>query len=176
MRLYRTPGVFDPHETHRARALTGRQLAGFRRRAAALIVDFLILAVFWIPFRIGTDYLIHEKLHLNEEVYKSSTGHVKVRFEYERTIELAWTIFLILYFGVLFRLTDGYTPGKRLMRIRVLSLTHERMGTWQSIERALGYGASALEGGLGFFQYFLNSNHQCAHDRLAETIVVRSAS
>jgi hypothetical protein len=41
------------------------------------------------------------------------------------------------------------------------------------MERGLGYGASALEGGFGFFQYFLNPNHQCAHDRLAETIVVR---
>ncbi|MGB9491103.1 MAG: RDD family protein, partial [Terriglobales bacterium] len=153
MRLYRTPGIFDPHETQRSHALAGRQLAGFRRRAGALIVDFLILAVFWIPFRVGSDYFIHQKLHLNEEIYKSSTGKTEVKFEFERTMELAWTVFLILYFGLSFRVTNGYTVGKRLMRIRVLSLTHEQMGIWQSIERALGYAASALEGGLGFYQY-----------------------
>lgn len=29
-----------------------------------------------------------------------------------------------------------------------------------------------LEGGFGFFQFFINRNHQCVHDRIAETIVV----
>jgi uncharacterized RDD family membrane protein YckC len=89
------------------------------------------------------------------------------------TLELLWTLWLLLYFGLFLRFTNGLTPGKRLLGIRVVSLTQDRLGFWQSLERALGYGASALEGGFGFFQYFLNPNHQCAHDRLAETIVVR---
>jgi uncharacterized RDD family membrane protein YckC len=37
----------------------------------------------------------------------------------------------------------------------------------------LGYGASALEAGFGFFQYFLQPNRACVHDRIAETIVVK---
>jgi hypothetical protein len=41
------------------------------------------------------------------------------------------------------------------------------------VERALGYGASALEGGFGFVQYFIHGNHCCVHDRIAETIVVK---
>jgi hypothetical protein len=44
------------------------------------------------------------------------------------------------------------------------------------IQERLGsgrYGASALEGGFRFLRYFLNANHQCAHDRLAGTIAVR---
>jgi uncharacterized RDD family membrane protein YckC len=64
------------------------------------------------------------------------------------------------------------TLGKKLMRIRVVSLTHERITFWQSAERALGYGASALEAGFGFLQYFLYPNHRCVHDRIAETIVI----
>jgi hypothetical protein len=46
------------------------------------------------------------------------------------------------------------------------------MGAWQSIERALGYGAAVLEAGLGFAQFFWDRNRMCAQDRLAETIVV----
>ena len=46
------------------------------------------------------------------------------------------------------------------------------MGLWQSLERALGYGASFLEGGFGFLQYFIHRNRQTVHDRIAETIVV----
>ena len=64
------------------------------------------------------------------------------------------------------------TLGKRLLRIRVVSLTHQRITFWQSAERALGYGASLLEAGFGFLQYFLYPNHRCLHDRIAETIVI----
>jgi hypothetical protein len=51
-------------------------------------------------------------------------------------------------------------------------LTSDRLGIWQSVERALGYGAAVLEGGLGFVQFFWDRNRMCAQDRLAETIVV----
>jgi hypothetical protein len=30
-----------------------------------------------------------------------------------------------------------------------------------------------LEGGFGFIQYFIEPNHRCVHDRIAETIVIR---
>jgi hypothetical protein len=53
-----------------------------------------------------------------------------------------------------------------------MSLTSDRLGIWQSVERALGYGAAVLEGGLGFVQFFWDRNRMCAQDRLAETIVV----
>jgi uncharacterized RDD family membrane protein YckC len=59
------------------------------------------------------------------------------------------------------------------MRIRVVSLVHHRITFWQAMKRALGYGASILEGGFGFFQYFTNPNRCCVHDRIAETIVVK---
>jgi len=58
------------------------------------------------------------------------------------------------------------------MGICAVSLVHERLSLWHSIERALGYGASALEFGFGFAQYFLRPNHRTVHDRIAEAIVV----
>ncbi|HUE24899.1 MAG TPA: RDD family protein [Bryobacteraceae bacterium] len=63
-------------------------------------------------------------------------------------------------------------PGQRLLRIRVVSLVHRRMSLWHSVERALGYGASVLELGFGFLQYFIHPNRRTVHDRIAETIVV----
>ena len=50
--------------------------------------------------------------------------------------------------------------------------TNERLSLWHSIERALGYAASALEFGFGFMQYFVHPNRRTVHDRIAETIVV----
>ena len=70
------------------------------------------------------------------------------------------------YFG------NGRTPGKWIARTKIVSLTGERMGLWQSFERVLGYGTAVLELGVGFLQYFWDRNRMCAQDRLAETIVV----
>lgn len=98
---------------------------------------------------------------------------------HEQNVHIAWDfheignlIFLVLYFGLFNYVGNGQTPGKWIARTRAVSLTSKRMGRWQSIERALGYGAAVLEGGLGFLQYFWSGNHMCAQDRLAETVVI----
>ena len=175
MPLYRLAGSFNAHESHRAQLLGGAPLAPFWRRFWAVSIDFLILALTNAPVKAGLQYFIQQKLHIGEDLYHATSGHarVQVQFSMEMTLEVLWTLWLILYFGLFLRFTNGLTPGKWLLGIRVVSLTHDRLSFWQSVERALGYGASALEGGFGFLQYFLNPNHQCAHDRLAETIAVR---
>jgi uncharacterized RDD family membrane protein YckC len=72
--------------------------------------------------------------------------------------------------------TNGLTLGKRLLRIRVVSLVHMKTTLWQAVERALGYGASMLEGGFGFVQFFIHPNHCYVHGRIAETIVIKEAA
>jgi uncharacterized RDD family membrane protein YckC len=167
--------AFDPHRSAQAQALAGIELATFGQRAAAILIDFLLVALLWVPSKMGLQYLIEQKLHVPQQLYHSSSGHTTadVRFDLERTLDVAWTVCLVAYFGIFVRATNGLTPGKRLMHIRVVSLEHERITRWQAVERALGYGASALEGGFGFIQYFIYKNHTCVHDRIAETIVIR---
>lgn len=82
-------------------------------------------------------------------------------------------LYFTLYFGLANYFGDGRTPGKRLMGIRAVSLVHDRLSLWHSFERALGYGASILELGFGFVQYFIHPNRRTVHGRIAETIVVR---
>jgi uncharacterized RDD family membrane protein YckC len=163
--------VFNPHETARAEALAGVALAPFSRRLAAYAIDIFLVCITYGPALLASKYLIEGVLHLKENLYDSD--HVHVRLDFHLMGELAWTLWLILYFGLIVWKTNGLTPGKRLLRIRIVSLEHDKITLWQSIERALGYGASMLEGGFGFIQYFLYPNHRCVHDRIAETIVIR---
>ena len=174
MHLYRQAGLFNPYETDRIQSLAGAPLAPFGRRFWAVAIDFIILVLSNTPREVGPS-ILHpaETPYRAKDLYHSASGHTQVKFSMEMTLDVLWTLWLVLYFGLFFRFTNGFTPGKRLLGIRVVSLSHERLSFWQSLERGLGYGASALEGGFGFLQYFLNPNHQCAHDRLAETIVVR---
>ena len=152
---------FHAHETARYDALSGLPLASFRRRAFAILIDFALIALIKSPFALLRHHGHSAQEHTGWEHWLE-LGVEEIRGLLES----------VLYFAVTSKLGNGQTPGKRVMKIRVCSLTHVRIGWWQAIERALGYGASLLEGGFGFLQYFLNRNRMCVHDRIAETIVV----
>lgn len=148
---------FHAHESPRLLELDGLPLATFGQRLLGYVIDLILAILIWAPLEIGWRwFVLHERdLHVAWDFHE--VGNV---------------IVLVLYYGISNYLGNGQTPGKWIARTRALSLTHPRMGLWQSIERALGYGAAVLEGGLGFLQYFWSENRMCAQDRLAETIVV----
>ena len=141
-------------------ALEGTELASFGRRAGALVIDFAAISVGFIAFAIPIAMWM--KAHNME-------GHLDFK-PFENWYS---TILPVIYFGLIVWLTNGWTLGKRLTGIRIVPLAQETISLWQSVERALGYGASLLEAGSGFFQYAIHPNKQTVHDRIAETIVVR---
>jgi uncharacterized RDD family membrane protein YckC len=148
---------FHAHENARLRALNGALLATFWQRLLGYAVDLLIAVVIWSPVEFSWRYFVlHEtSIHIVWDFHEA--GNI---------------IVMILYWGLAAYFGNGQTPGKWVARSRVVSLTGERMGLWQSIEPGLGYGAVVLEMGLGFLQFFWDRNRMCAQDRLAETIVV----
>jgi uncharacterized RDD family membrane protein YckC len=148
---------FRAHETARVDSLNGRLLASFWQRAAAFAIDMLVATVLFAPF----EFLWQRYIEHKEDVF------IKLDFHEWRSL-----IFVLLYFGLSTYFANGKTVGKWIGRMRVVSLTQQRVSLWQAMERSLGYGASTLEGGFGFVQVFINRNRQCVHDRIAETIVV----
>jgi uncharacterized RDD family membrane protein YckC len=154
--------TYDPLTTARQQALRGTELAPFIPRAAAFLVDVGIAGVL---FAAGKGIV--------ESVFLKGRGPRPSSLTFSLHGEWTDTLWLIVYFGLSFYFGKGQTIGKRLFRIRVVSLRHERLSLWHSVERALGYVASTLEGGFGFVQYFIHPNRQTVHDRIAETIVVK---
>jgi uncharacterized RDD family membrane protein YckC len=148
---------FHAPDSARLHELEGLPLATFSQRLLGYAIDLALAVLLWAPaeacWRI---FMLHE-----HEVHLSWDFH-----------ELGNIVVLVLYYGLANYLGNGQTPGKWIARTRAVSLTHSRMGVWQSIERALGYGAAVLEAGLGFLQFFWSENRMCAQDRLAETIVI----
>jgi hypothetical protein len=78
-----------------------------------------------------------------------------------------------VYFTSFLALWGGYTPGKRLLGIRVIRLDGKPMGWWRSFERFGGYAASLSTGLLGFLQILWDRNRQGLHDKAVETVVIR---
>jgi uncharacterized RDD family membrane protein YckC len=79
----------------------------------------------------------------------------------------------LFYFSLFTWRWQGQTPGKRLMRIKVVKLNGTPISLWNSVERFSGYSSSASLLLLGFFQYYWDRNHQTTHDKISETIVVQ---
>ncbi len=149
----------------RRAALAGTVLASFPRRAAALFVDFALAALAFVAL-VPASIVLADRwgwLHLDRDV------NLHLDF-FHNWYSVLW---LVAYFTLASYWGHGRTPGKRLLRIRIVSLVHDHLTFWHALERALGYGASVLEGGFGFLQYFLRKgDRQTVHDRIAETLVV----
>lgn len=148
---------FHAHAHHRAAALEGVLLATFWQRLVGYFVDLLVAVVIWSPLEFSWRHFVEHE----------ASPHMVWDFHEPGNI-----LVMVLYWGLANYFGNGQTPGKWVARTRAVSLTSDRLGVWQSIERGLGYGAAVLELGLGFLQFFWDPNRMCAQDRLAETIVV----
>ena len=193
---------FSARETEWLQELDGIELASFMSRAIAFLIDWIFvglsLTILASGVALGGLLYLHHQGKSIEDVEKMVTAkdngdkvdvavnHGRQEYHYElgkgdsKTDEAIHILsnvgVAMLYFGVLMWKGKGQTPGKRMMKIRVVSLMHRHITFWHSVERALGYGAAALEGGFGFVQFFIHPYRRCAQDKLAETIVVTERS
>lgn len=155
--------TFQPLTLDRQASLRDLPLASFRARLAAFAIDISVVCLVC-----GAIEIYLELPDLLLEIGLGAKANVEVNPFHSWSL-----IILAIYFGLTTYLGHGQTPGKRLLGIRVVSLSHGHLSLWHAVERALGYGASLLEGGFGFMQYFIHPNRQTVHDRIAETIVVK---
>ena len=182
--------VFSARETELLRELDGLELAEFWQRAAAFLLDCFLMAVLlsvlttlalqgWQSLRQmrGNSGPVEYHLPVVKELPVGGMNVQLINIEGNELIHVAATVVVpVLYCGVFLWTGKGRTPGKRLLKIRVVSLAHRHITLWHAVERALGYGAAALELGFGFAQFFIHPYRRCAQDRLAETIVVTERS
>ena len=66
----------------------------------------------------------------------------------------------------------GQTPGKAIMRIKIVSITGENVTLFMIAVRTLGYIFSGMLFGLGFFMALVTRRRRALHDFLANTHVV----
>jgi uncharacterized RDD family membrane protein YckC len=161
--------VYRALEMGRTQQLDGLPLASFRRRAAAFLVDLVATALLFTIVALPIGFIWEHR-------HPGQVAHIMFApFGHEGTnwySILAFTAYMTLSVY----LTNGRTFGKSLLGIRVVSTVHQRISFWHALERALAYGVSVAEAGLGFLQYFTAPNCRTTHDRIAETIVVKTRS
>lgn len=129
-------------------------LAGFFPRAAAFLIDLVIVAVVaYATLKIG--------------LMVAGGGSRNAGYLYPALFVLASTYFIFLH------ALSGRTIGKMLMRIRVINSEGEDLGVWGAFLRWAGYFISAAVMLAGFFWAAFDSEGQAWHDKIAGTYVVK---
>ena len=162
--MARVPALYKGHESARMLELEGVPLASFQRRAFAFFIDMAIAAVVYLACALPVVVVAIKKGWLHD--------NFRITFDPFHHEEWPSVLWFVVFIGASNYIGNGATIGKKALRIRAVSLVHHRLLLWHSVERALGYGASALEAFFGFFQFFIDPNRQTVHDRIAKTIVV----
>jgi len=152
-----------------------QDLASIPSRILAISIDmvfvvfifYLIGKVFdWIGLGITNIHLTNF-FHIDIEAKNMSEKKIQV-------FKTCLGFVPIIYFVMTTYITNGLSIGKKILGIKIISIYHHRIGLWHCIERSLGYVASTLELGIGFYQVFWNPNRMTLHDRIAETIVIKT--
>jgi uncharacterized RDD family membrane protein YckC len=149
--------------------------AGFATRAAALMLDIVLItvAVIVINALLGLPIAFFTGIDLNN--CAQNTDSRAAARAVCTTINLIWVGVALLaspiYFITLFA-TTGQTIGKYVMGVRVVRLDGRSMTFKTGTVRWLGYFVSALPLGLGFFWVIVDNRRQGFHDRLADTSVI----
>lgn len=131
------------------------EYAGFWIRFAASIIDNIIIFVALIPIAMLLGW---------ESTYSSrlSSG-----------IDWLWQILVAVFFIFCWVKFAG-TPGKRLLRLKVLDeRTGENITVGQGIIRYIGYFPAILVLFIGLIWVAFDSKKQGWHDKMAKTVVVR---
>jgi uncharacterized RDD family membrane protein YckC len=139
---------------------------GFFRRSGALLIDIVVLFLFFIALF----YSLYVCYRTGLAAHRRGFSLDELRFLIEFFFFVCF-IFLGGYFTLLHRM-GGQTIGKRVMRLRVVGAEGRAITSRQSVVRALGYLASAFFG-LGFLWVLWGREKRAWHDRLAGTWVVR---
>jgi len=89
---------------------------------------------------------------------------------YLTVLALIWAVYFVSFLG-----NNGQTPGKKIAGIQVVQEGGEPVNYSTAFVRSiLGYPLSIAFLGLGFFWMLFDRNNQAWHDKLAQTLVIRT--
>ena len=146
------------------------QYGSFWRRAAALVIDLVVIAVIAIIFLDPT--LTFLGLHAANAAPHRAPESVEILRGYgawaAATIAAAW-----IYFSLMESSRMQATLGKRIMGLMVFTRQEERLTFREASFRFWAKALSVMTGFLGFFSALRDKKHRALHDRIVGSIVVQ---
>ena len=126
----------------------------------------------------GLDFSLSVQLSSGqvESSWNAETGEVELANDviFGRASRFVTIMAVIVgWFTLLFRVGNGRSPGKWVFGMRVVRADGRPLGWWTAFARAGAYLGSVGTFGLGFLEAVWEPNRQAAHDKAADTFVIR---
>jgi uncharacterized RDD family membrane protein YckC len=141
--------------------------AGFVTRMISFVIDRLIVGVVALVALLSIEWLVYS-FQINQWL-----GFLD--FSPQMWAVLGVVVYLLLdwTYNIGLWLLTGQTLGKRVMGVRILRTSGERISFWNALRRQIGYVISGILF-LGYIWILFDNRRQGFHDKLAGTIVVFS--
>jgi uncharacterized RDD family membrane protein YckC len=142
--------------------------ASIWRRFCAALFDALLASAILSPATILLIWVMeayHSEIGLSEYKSRTAMGTAAV---------LLWIVCFGLYCASAESSVHQATPGKRLLKLKVVSTSHGRLSFQQASWRYYAKFLSTFALLVGFAMAFFHSRKQSLHDMIAGTLVVRS--
>jgi uncharacterized RDD family membrane protein YckC len=149
--------------------------AGFVSRAAAMVIDLLIVGAILLAGGIGADFFVRTSgiSQLLGLLADDLSWMAPLRvFLNSASFEIIVTLSVGYFYFTFFYLFGGATIGKYLLGLRVVSADGGRLAPTQAAIRVFAYAASALVLYLGFLAVLVDDQRRGWHDRLSHSAVV----
>ncbi len=144
-----------------------RVYAGFWLRALAALIDDVIVMAVSLGLTFFGLYVVYIALKPAGSFGESFTGG------FIQTVNMAAMVFVSLPYYIGFHWWRGWTPGKRLLRIRVIrEIDDGSLSLGRSAARYFSQILSALPFGAGYLMAALSAKKQALHDRIAGTVSI----
>jgi len=174
--------LFDPRATQEEQIESWGALAPVlvRTRAQGLPPEVAVAVRANDPRRAGeilSDYSIAISISPGDDPNPLEPGHIRIELErlVPRGLRPAALFGVAAFYFTWLTASRRRTVGKWVFGIRVRRLDDRPVSWWQSFERFGGYLASLGTIGLGLFDFWRDPNRRLAHDRIAGTVVLRTA-
>lgn len=153
--------------TETTTAAPTRVYAGFWIRSLATLIDDVIVMAVSLGLTFFGLYVVYVALKPAGSFGESFTGG------FIQTVNMAAMLFVSLPYYIGFHWWRGWTPGKRLLRIRVIrDIDDGSLSLGRSAARYFSQILSALPFGAGFIMAALSAKKQALHDRIAGTVSI----
>lgn len=146
---------------------SGKSFAGLLRRLPAAFIDMVlaILSSMVVSLVFGIVLgLIYAQSGLPRETLKVNAALAGY---------MIWILWTFFYFAVFESSKWSATPGKMLLKMRVLTVDGGRISFGQATRRHFSKILSVITLLAGLIWVQLNSKRQALHDMLSDTVVVR---
>lgn len=156
------------------------QYAGFISRAAAFILDILIVIVIIVVLGLAIALPLEQFLGIDIDNCPPVTAwqdllNLKTLTCYSaKWLRLAAVALAGPVYYTLFWTMSGQTPAQYLLGLRVVRIDGKRMAFHRAVIRYIGYFVSLATLGLGFLWVLIDDRRQGLHDKMARTVVVYS--